>query len=93
VRTAHTQHAETKKQWSRDDPAFMVLLFALLCGSWSGVCASGEWLMSKEGQCTVSAAGFIIAFGMGFLDYVELLLWFIFVDFVGFGLVFSGLMW
>ncbi|KAJ8787917.1 hypothetical protein J1605_005575 [Eschrichtius robustus] len=59
---------QTKDQWARDDPAFLVLLSLWLCGF-----------------------GFVL--DMGFFETIKLLLWVVFIDCVGVGLLISTLMW
>ncbi|RXM27316.1 Protein unc-50-like [Acipenser ruthenus] len=59
---------QTKDQWARDDPAFLVLLSIWLCG-------------------------FAFVLGMGFLEMIKLLLWVVFIDCIGVGLLISTLMW
>lgn len=63
---------QTKDQWARDDPAFLVLLSVWLC---------------------VSTVGFAFVLDMGFLKMLKLLLWVVFIDCVGVGLLISTLMW
>ncbi|XP_029304695.1 protein unc-50 homolog [Cottoperca gobio] len=63
---------QTKDQWARDDPAFLVLL--------------GIWLC-------VSTIGFGLVLGMGAVETLKLLLWVVFVDCIGVGLLISTLMW
>ncbi|EGD73119.1 hypothetical protein PTSG_04832 [Salpingoeca rosetta] len=65
-------HKNTKNQWARDDPAFLVLLAAFL---------------------TVSTALSAVIFKLSFAAFVKLLLWVIFVDCIGVGLVISTLLW
>ncbi|XP_006010677.1 protein unc-50 homolog isoform X1 [Latimeria chalumnae] len=63
---------QTKDQWARDDPAFLVLLSIWLC---------------------VSTIGFALVLEMGFIEMIKLLLWVVFIDCVGVGLLISTLMW
>ncbi|CAB1413472.1 unnamed protein product [Pleuronectes platessa] len=63
---------QTKDQWARDDPAFLVLLSIWLC---------------------VSTLGFGLVLDMGVLETLKLLLWVVFVDCIGVGLLISTLMW
>ncbi|KAK5847584.1 hypothetical protein PBY51_016701 [Eleginops maclovinus] len=63
---------QTKDQWARDDPAFLVLL--------------GIWLC-------VSTIGFGLVLDMGVVETLKLLLWVVFVDCIGVGLLISTLMW
>ncbi|KAK2856904.1 hypothetical protein Q5P01_005639 [Channa striata] len=62
---------QTKDQWARDDPAFLVLLSIWLC---------------------VSTIGFGLVLDMGILETLKLLLWVVFVDCIGVGLLISTLM-
>nr|KAF6273995.1 unc-50 inner nuclear membrane RNA binding protein [Myotis myotis] len=62
---------QTKDQWARDDPAFLVLLSVWLC---------------------VSTVGFGFVLDMGFFKMIKLLLWVVFIDCVGVGLLISTLM-
>jgi len=63
---------ETKAQFARDDPAFLVLL--------------ASWLI-------ISSAGFSFVLGIHFVGFVKFLLYVIFVDLVGVGLVVATLLW
>ena len=63
---------QTKLQFARDDPAFLVLL--------------AGWLV-------VSSAGFAFVLNIGFLEFVKFLLYVIFVDCIGVGLVIATLLW
>ena len=63
---------QTKLQFARDDPAFLVLL-------------SG-WLV-------VSSAGFAFVLNIGFWAFVRLLLYVIFVDCIGVGLLIATALW
>ncbi|KAJ6667458.1 hypothetical protein lerEdw1_016579 [Lerista edwardsae] len=63
---------QTKDQWARDDPAFLVLLSIWLC---------------------VSTIGFAFVLGLGFVETIKLLLWVVFIDCVGVGLLIATLMW
>lgn len=63
---------QTKDQWARDDPAFLVLLSVWLC---------------------VSTVGFGLVLDMGVVETLKLLLWVVFVDCIGVGLLISTLMW
>jgi len=63
---------ETKAQFARDDPAFLVLLSA--------------WLL-------VSSAGFSFVLGIHFWGFVKFLLYVIFVDCIGVGVVIATLLW
>jgi len=63
---------ETKAQFARDDPAFLVLL--------------ASWLI-------ISSAGFSFVLGIHFVGFVKFLLYVIFVDLVGVGLVIATLLW
>ncbi|XP_036396050.1 protein unc-50 homolog isoform X1 [Megalops cyprinoides] len=63
---------QTKDQWARDDPAFLVLLSIWLC---------------------VSTVGFGFVLDMGLVETLKLLLWVVFIDCIGVGLLISTLMW
>jgi len=63
---------ETKAQFARDDPAFLVLLAALLL---------------------VSTAGFSFVLGIHFWAFIKFLLYVIFVDLIGVGLVIATGLW
>jgi len=62
-------HKETKHQWARDDPAFLVLL--------------SFWLF-------VSSLIFAVSLHLGIIGFIKFLLWVIFVDCIGVGLVIAG---
>lgn len=62
---------QTKDQFARDDPAFLVLL--------------GLWLVA-------SSVGFVLILRISFLGFLKFLLWVIFIDCIGMGvLVATGL--
>lgn len=64
---------QTKDQFARDDPAFLVLLSLWLCAS---------------------TIGFALYMGMSFpLSYFTFLLWVVFIDCIGVGLVIATLFW
>lgn len=63
---------ETKAQFARDDPAFLVLLSC--------------WLI-------VSSAGFSLVLGIHFWGFVKFLLYVIFVDCIGVGIVIATGLW
>ncbi|XP_043928122.1 protein unc-50 homolog [Protopterus annectens] len=63
---------QTKNQWARDDPAFLVLLSIWLC---------------------VSTTGFGFVLGLGVFNMLKLLLWVVFIDCIGVGLLMATLMW
>eukprot|EP00045_Choanoeca_perplexa_P001581 m.20719 g.20719 ORF g.20719 m.20719 type:complete len:259 (+) comp11045_c0_seq1:93-869(+) len=65
-------HKNTKNQWARDDPAFLVLLALFL---------------------TISSIGCALVFGLSFGSLLELVLWVIFVDCIGVGLIISTALW
>ncbi|CAH3170604.1 unnamed protein product [Porites evermanni] len=65
-------HKQTKDQWARDDPAFLVLLSIWLC---------------------VSSIGFAIALHIPFIGFLKFLLWVVFVDCIGVGLIIASLLW
>lgn len=62
----------TKNQYSRDDPAFLVLL--------------SFWFI-------ISASGLSLVLRLPFLAFVKFLLWVVFVDCIGIGLVVATLFW
>ncbi|CAG5120938.1 unnamed protein product [Candidula unifasciata] len=63
---------QTKDQWARDDPAFLVLLTFWLCAS---------------------SVGFTLVLSLGFLGFVKFLMWVIFVDCIGVGLLIATTFW
>ncbi|CAH1777681.1 unnamed protein product [Owenia fusiformis] len=63
---------QTKDQWARDDPAFLVLLSFWLCAS---------------------SIGFSIVIGLSFLNFWKFLIWVIFVDCIGVGLLIATCFW
>ncbi|XP_035215519.1 protein unc-50 homolog A-like isoform X2 [Stegodyphus dumicola] len=63
---------QTKNQFARDDPAFLVLLsFCLI----------------------VSSVGFAVVLHFQFLHFIKFLLWVIFIDCIGVGLLISSCLW
>ncbi|XP_063244212.1 protein unc-50 homolog [Bacillus rossius redtenbacheri] len=63
---------QTKAQFARDDPAFLVLLSAWLCGS---------------------SIGFAFVLKLGFVGFIKFLLYVVFVDCIGIGLVIATFFW
>ncbi|XP_022079468.1 protein unc-50 homolog [Acanthaster planci] len=63
---------QTKDQWARDDPAFLVLLSICLCAS---------------------SVGFAIVLQLGVLHFFKFLLWVVFVDCIGVGLLIATVLW
>ncbi|XP_031839985.1 unc50 RNA binding protein [Nomia melanderi] len=63
---------QTKSQFARDDPAFLVLLMCCLC---------------------ISSIGFTIVLGLGFLQFIKLLFYMIFVDYLLAGLIVATTFW
>lgn len=63
---------DTKNQWARDDPAFLVLLAVFLCGS---------------------SILFAIILKLSVPGFFQFLLWVIFIDCIGVGLVIASIMW
>lgn len=80
---------ETKHQWARDDPAFLVLLSLYLCSKSS--------ILSYD-CCNiilfvVSSLGFTIALHLGFFGFWKFLCWVVFIDCIGIGLCIASVMW
>ncbi|XP_069020422.1 protein unc-50 homolog isoform X1 [Embiotoca jacksoni] len=92
---------QTKDQWARDDPAFLVLLSIWLCGKKQktkcddDVCFPVLMLLHYRTlyYCAVSTMGFGLVLDMGVLETLKLLLWVVIVDCVGVGLLISTFMW
>lgn len=91
---------QTKDQWARDDPAFLVLLSIWLCGMTASCGLFQVWSVPIPGLITcslyfsaVSTIGFGLVLDMGFLETLKLLLWVVFVDCIGVGLLISTLLW
>lgn len=90
---------QTKDQWARDDPAFLVLLSIWLCGKnvtrAISSCANFYFFFQFyfNNFFTVSTVGFGLVLDMGLLETLKLLLWVIFVDCIGVGLLISTVMW
>lgn len=91
---------QTKDQWARDDPAFLVLLSIWLCGTshvlmaWPGYLSSVFAFISWFHLfLAVSTIGFGLVLDMGALETLKLLLWVVFVDCIGVGLLISTFMW
>ncbi|XP_035743186.1 protein unc-50 homolog [Vespa mandarinia] len=63
---------QTKSQFARDDPAFLVLLTCWLC---------------------ISAVGIAVVLGLGFFQFIRLLLYMIFVDYIVVGLIVATVFW
>jgi hypothetical protein len=83
---------ETKNQWARDDPAFLVLLASLLCGK-----------VKLEFQChiqvqlltmmIVSAVAWGLVFGLGMIGILRAMLFMVIVDFVLVGSIVATFTW
>uniref|UniRef100_A0A8D0HYD8 Unc-50 inner nuclear membrane RNA binding protein n=1 Tax=Sus scrofa TaxID=9823 RepID=A0A8D0HYD8_PIG len=87
---------QTKDQWARDDPAFLVLLSIWLCGHNLRISETvSAFLEPHKSHKTesVSTIGFGFVLDMGFFETIKLLLWVVFIDCVGVGLLISTLMW
>lgn len=63
---------ETKLQFARDDPAFLVLVTCCLC---------------------ISTIGFAIVLSLGFFQFVKLLLYMVFIDYIAAGLLIATISW
>ncbi|KAG7211293.1 hypothetical protein KM043_010593 [Ampulex compressa] len=63
---------QTKLQFARDDPAFLVLLTGYLC---------------------LSSIHFTIVLGLGFFQFLKLLFYMIFIDYIGAGLLVATIFW
>ncbi|KAL3188443.1 hypothetical protein MRX96_003420 [Rhipicephalus microplus] len=63
---------QTKDQFARDDPAFLVLL--------------GLWLVA-------SSVGFVLILRISFLGFLKFLLWVIFIDCIGMGVLVATALW
>jgi len=79
---------ETKAQFARDDPAFLVLLAAWLIISsvWSNTINFQKFIIFYQ-------AGFSLVLGIHFWGFLKFLLYVIFVDLVGVGLVIATALW
>ncbi|XP_062517880.1 protein unc-50 homolog isoform X2 [Corticium candelabrum] len=65
-------HKQTKNIWARDDPAFLVLLAAWLCGS---------------------SIFYTVVCSFSFEGFIYFLLWTVFVECIGIGLVVASILW
>ncbi|XP_017891562.1 protein unc-50 homolog [Ceratina calcarata] len=63
---------QTKSQFARDDPAFLVLLLCCLC---------------------ISSIGFAIVLGLTFFQFIKLLFYMIFIDYLAIGLIEATIFW
>lgn len=105
---------QTKDQWARDDPAFLVLLSIWLCGEFASTTLTlntfffnkyvlqicelklsirSYFTNTRQHSCPVSTTGFGLVLDMGVMETLKLLLWVVFVDCIGVGLLISTLMW
>jgi len=81
---------ETKAQFARDDPAFLVLLAAwLIISSVRHIFREIHFNFSNF----VLQAGFSLVLGIHFWGFLKFLLYVIFVDMVGVGLVIATALW
>ncbi|KAH3842096.1 protein unc-50 homolog [Dreissena polymorpha] len=62
----------TKDQWARDDPAFLVIL--------------SFWLI-------ISSLGFFIVLGLRWHEFIKFIIWMVFVDCIGVGLIIATILW
>lgn len=63
---------DTRDQWARDDPAFLVLL--------------SFWLL-------ISSIGFAVVLGLHFIGFIKFIVWVIFIDCVGVGVLIATFFW
>lgn len=63
---------QTKSQFARDDPAFLVLFAAWLC---------------------ITSIGFAVVLRLGFLQFINFLLYVVFVDCIAVGMVIATIFW
>lgn len=63
---------QTKSQFARDDPAFLVLLICCLC---------------------VSSVGFTIVLGLTIFQFIKLLFYMVFIDYIAVGLIIATIFW
>lgn len=68
----HYVFAETKSQFARDDPAFLVLVTCCLC---------------------ISTIGFAIVLSLKFFQFIKLLFYMVFIDYIAVGLLIATIFW
>lgn len=89
-------YVDTKAQWARDDPAFLVLLSLAMFGKY---CI--QFVLSLMSEHVVlnllispaCAAGFSIVLGLSFLDFLKLVSWLVFFDCVACGVLIATALW
>ncbi len=77
---------QTKNQYARDDPAFLVLISIILTFTAGLVIILGKWFSSMISVC------FGIVMGLGMKDILELIVWVIVVDFIISGVLIASAM-
>lgn len=84
-------HVETKHQWARDDPAFLVLLASFLCGK----LIFNAYIPPLPSNLTliVSAVAWGLVFGLGIIGILRAMLFMIIVDFVCVGSIVATFTW
>lgn len=86
--------SETKSQFARDDPAFLVLLLASLCCKLKLRIAINMQCYDKLSSIwIVTSFGFVFLFNLGFFQTVYFILYVVFVDFLLAGTISATILW
>lgn len=83
--------SETKSQFARDDPAFLVLLLASLCCKFS--VNLSEVTATNRTFLAVTSFGFVFLFHLGFFQTIYFMLYVVIVDFLLAGVIAATIMW
>lgn len=84
---------ETKLQFARDDPAFLVLLSGLLCGKYYIYIFLIKLLLLTFIVFTVSSIAFTYVLRLGFIEFLKFLLYIVTIDCLLSGVAISSLIW
>lgn len=84
---------DTKSQYARDDPAFLVLLVISLCRKYPEVKHSNMEHFTTISLLSVSSFAISIVTHKSAVDRVFLLLYVVFVDFLVVGVIVATIMW
>ncbi|KAI8139685.1 UNC-50 [Fennellomyces sp. T-0311] len=82
-------HKQTKNQWARDDPAFLVLLASLLCGKWH----FSFLVVDLTETAPVSAVAWGLVYGLGTMGILRAMLFMVLVDFILVGSLVATFSW
>ncbi|PVU99274.1 hypothetical protein BB559_000859 [Furculomyces boomerangus] len=82
-------HKQTKNQWSRDDPAFLILQIGALLGKYNSMIFLGTFLISK----IVFSIGYGLIHGAGARGLITVFVKLVLVNYILFGVIMACLTW